>query len=131
MGDLLFSAVGVLFAGLGFHSYRSTRAFLARAHRVPGVVVDLSWSRSRNGGTYHPVLRFQTLDGRTVQATSDVGSRPAPARPGQAVTVLYDPENPQEARLDTMTGRGTLLGVIFMVIGALVAIGGVAFLIAG
>ncbi|GAA2898673.1 hypothetical protein GCM10010517_63890 [Streptosporangium fragile] len=43
-----------------------------------------------------------------VETEPDLGSNPAPARPGRQVMVLYDPARPRLARLDGVGGRGVL-----------------------
>jgi hypothetical protein len=50
------------------------------------------------GRLLFPSVRFQTADGRTVEFQNKVGSN-APPRVGDEVTVLYDPERPEEARV--------------------------------
>ncbi|MET8047128.1 DUF3592 domain-containing protein, partial [Streptosporangium sp. NPDC005286] len=56
------------------------------------------------------------------ETESDLGSNPPPARPGQQVMVVYDPERPQRARLDGVGGRGVLLGVLFLTVGAIILV---------
>jgi Protein of unknown function (DUF3592) len=119
----VFPPLGVL-AGLGFiafgaHAIRIARRLRASGLRVPGVVVRLRWDPSDyGGGQFYPVLRFQTHDGTVIETESDLGSNPAPARPGQPVTVVYDPAKPRRARLDTMIGSGTIHGPLFIAFGA-------------
>lgn len=52
----------------------------------------------RPGVLFYPSVRFQTADGRTVEFQSKLGSN-APPRVGDEVTVLYDPQRPEEARV--------------------------------
>ncbi|MER6172466.1 DUF3592 domain-containing protein [Streptosporangium sp. NPDC001681] len=86
--------------------------------RVPGVVVGLR----RGNRVYYPTLRFQTVQGFVVETESDLGSNPSPVRPGQQVMVLYDPERPQRARVDSVGGRGVLHGVLFLTVGAVILV---------
>lgn len=82
--------------------------FRGRSVRVAGRVVDLKKS---SNGNYHPILEFTTAEGRDVRTRMRAGSRPAPARRGQSVFVVYDPQNPTEAEisnkgLDTLGDPG-------------------------
>jgi hypothetical protein len=130
--EVVLAVVGAVFVAYAVAGLSSTRAFVRRAIRVPGRCVGLqprTSSSSGDGGfstNWHPVLEFRTLDGQVLVVESPFGSSPAPARPGQPVGVLYDPSAPHRARLDTATGRGTLLHVIFLVVGLLAGGVGVA-----
>lgn len=118
---LIFVLFGVIFGGIGCGVVVSTRRFMARALRVPGVVVDLRVSRGGGGGsrTYRPVFRFQTYEGQAIEAVSSTGSNPPSVRPGEQVGVLYDPANPRRARLDKFGERGGFLGWLFTGFGVL------------
>lgn len=84
----------------------------------------LEYSRSRKGGgSYYPVVEFQTSEGKTVSFRSDVGSKPASYDVGEQVEVLYNPQYPTEAKLTGFWSLWRLaaifagLGSIFMAIG--------------
>lgn len=132
---VVFAVVGTAFVVAGVRTRRATARFERIAVRVPGQCVDLRLrSRQRGLGerhsAYHPILAFATLDGRQMTVESPWGGIPTPARPGQPVTVLYDPQQPARARVDGLMGRGTffsvvliLMGGVFAVIGWLVLLG--------
>jgi hypothetical protein len=118
----LFLVVGIaaLCGGVawGFH----TRAFLARAQSAPGAVVSLETYEDGDHTTmYKPVVQFTTSAGRETTFTGN-GSHPPAYDPGEAVTVLYDPADPDDARIKdfwSLWGGPTclsLLGIIFAVI---------------
>jgi hypothetical protein len=73
------------------------------------------------GDGYKPVVQFTTAAGRETTFTGN-GSHPAAYDPGEAVTVLYDPGDPDDARIKgfwSLWGGPafmSLLGVIFTVI---------------
>ena len=133
---VLFTVVGLIFATMGFRTLRTDRDFQAVALRAPGTVTDLrfrSVGRRRASGTWFPVVRFDTADGRRIDTEAMYGRRPAPARRGEEVTVLYDPADPTRAALEGKSGGGAL-GLIFVVVGLTfaalgVAIGGIALLV--
>jgi hypothetical protein len=53
-----------------------------------------------------PVLRFTTVEGDEVESVSPLASSKLKVRPGDQVTVLYDPRNPKRRpRIDTVPGR--------------------------
>jgi hypothetical protein len=138
----VFAALGAGFVAIGLRTRRSSRAFMARAVRVPGLVVDLELHRGRyhhagdvDSGVWVPRLEFTTVDGRPVQMLAMYGSVPAPARRGDQVMVLYDPDQPTRAQVADrklasggclsaamlVAGTGALLfGLLFVAIGAAV-----------
>jgi hypothetical protein len=73
---------------------------------------------------YYSIIRFTTVYGQQIEAETSFGSNPPPARPGEQVPVLYDPARPTRIRIDSLTGRGTLLGVIFLVVGLALFVAG-------
>lgn len=120
---LLFVAFGLLFCCVGVRVVLTGRRLRETGVRVPGIVVRNQWSSgNQSGGTYHPVMRFTTADGRDLEIRSDVGSNPAHVSEGAQVTVVYDPMNPEKARIDSMMGRGGAVGVLFVTIGAIITL---------
>jgi hypothetical protein len=95
---LVLAGVGLLF--LGVHLHQKTAAFLARAVRAPGVVVEMATNHSSDGGdTYAPVVEFEH-QGRKHTFKDSISSNPPSFRRGEAVGVLYDPDQPRDARID-------------------------------
>ncbi len=78
---------------------------------------------TRESSSYHPVVRFRTVDGGTSSFTEGVGTYPAKYELGDKVTVLYDPANPSDAQIRSW--EMWFPPILFMVIGVLPAgIGG-------
>jgi hypothetical protein len=134
----LFTGGGALLFAVGAFLLRTNRRFDRRAQRAPGEVVDVRWrtQTSSAGGVRHtgyPVLRFTLPDGDTVETVARATTSLDAMHEGQPVTVLYDPDNPRQARLDTRAaGAGsTLLPAVFMSIGGVLAVIGLALLAAG
>lgn len=121
----LVTAAGIVAAATGVIMIVRTRRFLEGSQRAEGAIVgwrEESFSASDAGDTaLYPILRFQALDGRTIEteAQMPVSSRPDP---DTAVAVLYDPKHPHHARLETHGGRGYLTGAVFITGGVILAI---------
>lgn len=120
----VFSTVGVGMLIVSFFILANTRSFMAGALEAPGKVIDLERSRSSSSSsTYRAVVEFTTATGKRIEFTSGVGSSPPSHRVGEAVTVLYDPAEPQSARIKSFFQLwfGFLLvfgmGVVFAAIG--------------
>jgi hypothetical protein len=116
--SLLFVGAGIACAVAGARIARRTRDFNRRAVRVSGLVVELSYegrgdpTSASAGGYWVPVLEFTTAEGRPVRTRAMYGSVPAPARPGDHVMVLYDPQQPARALVADrkLAGGGCLSG---------------------
>lgn len=97
---LILGGVGFLFLLLAVFIYIRTVSFINSAQEVVGTVIRLESSRSSKGGTtYAPVFQFRTIEGQMIEVRDNMSSNPPMFREGQSVEVLYDPENPQKARI--------------------------------
>jgi hypothetical protein len=133
LGCIAICAVLAFFLGLGLLAVAvalviDTRHDIATAARADGIVTDLIVDRDSDGETYHPHVRFVTAKGEPVEFTSSVGSNPAGFDIGEHVTILYDPSDPQGARIDSfvqlwfvpiMVG---VFGLVFATAGGVVSI---------
>jgi hypothetical protein len=124
----VFSTVGLGMLVGAFFIYANTSSFIAGASEAEGKVVALDRSRSSsNSGssstTYRPVVEFTSATGKRVEFTSNVGSSPPSHHVGERVTVLYNPAEPQAARIKSFFQLwfGFLivfaLGLIFAAVG--------------
>lgn len=122
---LLLLVLGVLSVYGGVRTLRQARGFRARAQRVTGILIGIHAARRNDRTSHYPVLRFRTLDGVELETTSNVNEAPfyLTRTRGHQVPVLYDPENPRVACIDSPSGRGQVrsgygiiaLGVFFIV----------------
>lgn len=108
-----------MLAGAGYAASR-TAAFLRIAASADGTVVALDESVStdsdgRRSRTYRPVVEFAPASGAVRTFTSRTGSSPPAYDVGERVTVLYDPQDPDDARLKgtfSLWGLAIILGGI-------------------
>jgi hypothetical protein len=102
---LIFVAVTVLMLSIAAITAVSASRAVARELSAPGRVVELVVRPDANGTEfYYPVVEFFLPDQvrETVQLTE--GSWPPAYREGQAVTVLYDTQQPDHARIASTSG---------------------------
>ncbi|MBS0486429.1 MAG: DUF3592 domain-containing protein [Proteobacteria bacterium] len=123
--SVLFFVVGLgLLTGAGFLWLHKAN-FAAHAVHGDGVVVDLHYRSGSNGdsGTYVPEVEFTASNGSVVHITGSTGSNPAAYTRGEKVNLLYAPENPEGAHIDSFSENwlGVLIlggmGLIFGLIG--------------
>jgi hypothetical protein len=114
----VMALAGAVCLVVGGKALVDSRRFAAKASAANAVVVDVAEVvrrvQKRSGDNwydedvtyFHPVLRFVTTSEQTVQVQASEGSEdPSAHRVGDSVRILYDPANPQDARLDTWFSR--------------------------
>jgi len=132
---IIFGSVFFL-VGLGisigaFFSFSSTKAFIASADRAQGKVVSLERrvSTDSDGGqstSYYPVVEYQLSTGKKIVFTSSSGSSPASFRVGEKVEVLYDPQDPNQAKINAFFSKWgatlilSFMGAIFSLVGGII-----------
>jgi len=83
-------------AGLGVYLYLRSARLRRDGVETHGIVIDIR----RDGRYSYPVFEFTDRAGKKHQVRSSIGSTDGYAK-GDSVRVLYNPENPAEARIDT------------------------------
>lgn len=132
--ELFVAAIGGTIAGVSLFNLFRNHAFHKRA--IPGDALVTgrtrhweSSSSGNSGGHYYYVIEveFVSRQGATVRTPIRLGNIRVP-KPGRRVRILYDPEAPDDAQVDSLTGRGgcelvfaTLFASAFFV-GGLVAL---------
>jgi hypothetical protein len=91
--------VGIALLAVGVHLGRSLMRLQAAGEHAPGTVAGLQAESDADSPTYHPVVRFSTPDGPSIEFKDRVGTDPPSYRAGDPVTVLYDPESPRDTAM--------------------------------
>lgn len=109
---ILLCSAGPL--GFGLYSFNKTGNFLEDAVKVSGSVVELAPRDSGDGKMYYPVFSFEDLYGHARLLYSGCGSYPPKYDIGDTVSILYNPNNPKEARIDSFMSLwvGSIIGGI-------------------
>lgn len=95
----VFAGIGLLLLVIGTYVYSREQAFITGATRTEGRIVRMQESHDDDGTTYRPVFEFTDARGQTYTGVSRVGTSHPSRKIGDAVPVLYDPANPDEARI--------------------------------
>lgn len=123
---IILIVVGCPFFGIGAYEAWQARLEAQTFVAVTGTVVDNSYQTTvQDGvesGAYFPVVSFIPVDGAPVRFTDGVGSLPPDYEVGESVPVLYDPADPQKARLNSWKR-------VWFVPTLLMSIGGLPFLV--
>ncbi len=129
MNLIVIFLVSVGFASLAYGTFMiwSGLWYLNNGVRVKGRVSHIEVSVANNAGsdsggagrTRLPTVSFQTKDGRSISYRSQWGADQGVPNLGADVEVLYDPENPERARLSTpvlLWGPGIFFQIFGLVV---------------
>ncbi|GAB4568668.1 MAG: hypothetical protein Fur0017_12210 [Anaerolineales bacterium] len=125
----IFTGVAVLLLIVAGISTMSALQKLGREKSAPGIVVEVVKQRHVDIETdnvsyyYYPVVEFKAEDGKRRTIQLNEGSNPPSHDVGDEVTILYEPENPNDARIKSF-GSSALMWILPGITGIL----GVAFL---
>ncbi|MBK9927526.1 MAG: DUF3592 domain-containing protein [Anaerolineales bacterium] len=116
----------------GVASFNNIRK-VNREESASGVVTDMTKRLEYDeqdfnrvvGETYYPVVEFTANDGKRRNVQLSEGSFPPAYEVGDEVTILYEPENPMDARIKSF-GSSALMWILPSITGVL----GIGFLVA-
>ncbi|HEX7734566.1 MAG TPA: DUF3592 domain-containing protein [Ktedonobacteraceae bacterium] len=121
-------AIGLLPGGLGWLLFSNRLRFLRRTKLTTAVVEDMTLKHLVDGHAYQPKITFTTHLGEKVELASVMMSNPPQFKVGQEVPVLYNPNNPRQARIRSFTTLW-LATVIFVSTGTFLFLCGVILLL--
>ena len=115
-----FLAIGLGVWALSAYLYMNARQFIAHGEHARGTVTGFRRSRS---SYYYPVVAFKTAEGTQIEFVENNGSSSPAFVKGQQVEVIYMPENPNNAKINTFSDLWALplflaiFGTIFSLVG--------------
>ena len=102
----LFLGIAALMGIISILTGIGTARNLANEVPLSGTVIDMTVRMDENGNEYfYPVVAVVMPDGQTRAVQSAEGSWPPAHTVGDAVTLLYNPEHPASARIQTVGGN--------------------------
>ena len=112
----IFAFVGTIMGLIAAFTWFSTNRFTREGVRTTGTVIELVGGRS-----VAPVVEFATAGGDRRTYTSGLYSSPPAYAIGEAVTLWYDPKNPNEVVLSGLSRwfLPVLLGFFFLIFGGI------------
>jgi hypothetical protein len=125
----IFAGVGSIFAVIGITIGINTYSFVGTAVSTQGTVIDLELgsstdSEGRSFSVYYPVVKFTASNGEPTIFESNTGSQPPAFTKGQQVEVLYNPQKPNSAMINSSRfdlwfapAMITGMGSVFVLIG--------------
>lgn len=116
-GILLFQCIVV--GGIGFYFYNTTNHFIGKSLHAQGTVIAMlqsSDSLDRHPSiSYYPKVTFKDNTGKITTFNSQISNNPPEYVKGDKVPVLYDPDNPGNARINQFSTLWLIPLICFMV----------------
>lgn len=126
LANLLIISVGLLLLGSELVWLRAHRKY-STWKPASGIVTKIvSLSISPSNFHFYPVVEFQTKTGKIISVEPGLGFYPAKHRQGQTVSVWYEERNPNNAILDLVADKWTVLlalgifGAFAIIIGGII-----------
>ena len=128
----IFTGVAILMLLIaGISSVNNIRK-VNREESAPGVVTEMKMERSYVNEEdrvveefYYPVVEFTASDGRRRNIQMSEGSSPPSYEVGDEVTILYEPDHPIDARIQSLSST-----ILMWILPGITGIIGIGFLIA-
>lgn len=124
IGGSIFAIIGLLMMIGAWMLFQNDQKFAKEAASATGTVVESVYVKSRKGkGSYYPVVEFQTAEGKRMAFRSDTGRGRPDYENGEQVSILYEKQNPANAKIAgfwELWGLSAVLavfGLIFMGVG--------------
>ena len=125
----IFFVVGVTFLGFAAWHYVDGQSLEAGGERTTGSVVALNRFINNEGNVmYKPEVEFRDRFGQVQSIISDVSSSSPTLSRGEQVDIIYDPESPEDAIIDTYMHR-YFMPTVFGAMGSIFALVGGGFLL--
>lgn len=124
ISHFVFAGMGLIFLAIGLHE--GFERFVDSKSEIItiGTVVEVSFSQDREGKAQsQPVVEFNDQQGRQIKFISNVSTSPSVYSTGETVAVRYNPEHPEDARINDALHNWMFLsifsfvGTIFLFLG--------------
>lgn len=93
--------IGIILLVPAALNFASRLSFVTHAEKTDAVFLGADLHQTAQGGRYFSEFTFKTKDGRTVTYATADGTRRPRLKKGQTVPILYDPGDPDRAKLDS------------------------------
>lgn len=100
IGRLISLAFGLGFIAMGVYGYFHMGRFLDTAREATAVVIEIAHESATPKGRVHPVLQYESADGRKIVKRSDQHHN---VKPADTLQVIYDPRNPTDMEITTLS----------------------------
>ena len=98
----LILVVGIPFAIVSVFEFKNTLNLLSNSRKTFGRIIDIEEEKRRNGGyMYSPVIKYKSVTGDEYIYDSNTKTGYTSYKIGQEIELIYDKNNPQNARVNS------------------------------
>src|SRR5688572_18184613 len=97
VGSIILGLAGVVMLGIAWFTWKNTKQFISSARQVQGTVIRMVTDIE---GASAPVFKFTAHNGDVIEVQDKIYTTPAGYEVGQTVQILYDPQYPDQARVN-------------------------------
>ncbi|MCG8708556.1 DUF3592 domain-containing protein [Brenneria sp. 4F2] len=123
---MCFLVIGIMILGGSGYIFIKDYSFKQNAVSTKGMIIDLVRS-TKTSSSYYPIINFFVSDGKKITFRSNLASTSYAGSDGETVEVLYDPDNPRNAKINPQSAFlfyfapfiMALMGLTFMLAGSL------------
>ena len=101
-GALIAPIFGLSFLFFGVKELYQVNRFLTRGEQTDGIIVEMRKGSSKLS-KYHPLIRFQTKEGKTIEFSPGNGSNPPMYEVNDRGPIVYNPDYPHYAVINSFT----------------------------
>lgn len=112
----VFALVGALLAIVGTYGVYSANDIAWNGEETVGRIVEIRVNSSGRGRSYKPIYSFEDGKGIKHRGAHPIAASRRLFREGEAVPILYDPEDPRRSVINTAWGR---FAFVFLILFAL------------
>lgn len=126
--SILFLLVGISFTVVSAFNFLNTLNLLSNSHKTLGKIVGINEERQSKGGyMYSPLIKYKSGTGDEYVYSSATKTGYSSYKIGQEVELIYDKNNPQNARINSILDIW-FLTILMGVLGSVITITGVILL---
>ncbi|MCD4779841.1 MAG: DUF3592 domain-containing protein [Candidatus Omnitrophica bacterium] len=130
---IFFLLFAIVMFSVGIPRYLKTKKFIDDSFSTSGIISEIEKeSRKTRAGTtkitYYVIYTFLTKNGEEIKGKSSVPRGPSDFKISDQITILYDPDNPNNSKMNTFSDLWmdsfclNLLGIFLIISSVVVSI---------
>lgn len=128
MGYTIALTIGIIIFITSLFLFKKSIDFIRNGNRTTATVIELEKISDGEGTTYKPIFKFKTFTNQEIIYKHHSSSSPASFDIGEEVSIVYNTDNPNNAKILTYFGSFIWTIVLMSISMPLIVIGGGYFI---